>query len=61
MPRIIASIDAAPAGGRFWLEPDSGRVIRSELVVDSGNARAQDHRNIPATAEARRLGADIDG
>jgi hypothetical protein len=29
-----------PAGGRFWLEPDSGRVIRSELVVDSGNARA---------------------
>ena len=41
MPRIIASIDAAPAGGRFWLEPDSGRVIRSELVVDSGNARAQ--------------------
>ena len=40
MPRIIASSDAAPAAGRFWLEPESGRVIRSELTVDSANARA---------------------
>jgi len=40
LPRIIASSDAAPAGGRFWLEPESGRVIRSELSVDSANARA---------------------
>jgi hypothetical protein len=40
MPRIIASSDAAAATGRFWLEPDSGRVVRSELVVDSANARA---------------------
>ncbi len=40
MPRVIASTDAAPARGRFWIEPDSGRVVRSELVVDSANTLA---------------------
>jgi hypothetical protein len=35
MPRMIASRDDAAAGGRFWLEPGSGRVARSELLIDS--------------------------
>jgi hypothetical protein len=40
MPRIIASSDAAPATGRFWLDPVTGRIIRTELVVDSADTRA---------------------
>lgn len=34
-PRLITSKDAAAAGGRFWVEPDSGRVVRSELRLES--------------------------
>ena len=29
-----------PATGRFWIEPDSGRVLVSELTVDDRNVRA---------------------
>jgi hypothetical protein len=35
-PRLIASPDAAPARGRFWIEPESGRVLRSELSLETG-------------------------
>jgi len=35
-PRLIASPDAAPARGRFWIEPGSGRVLRSDLSLESG-------------------------
>ncbi len=37
-PRIIKSRDDAPTKGRFWIEPDSGRVVQSELVFESGGA-----------------------
>lgn len=33
MPRVLASPDNAAARGRFWIDPSSGRVIRSELRV----------------------------
>jgi len=35
MPRLIRTYDDAAASGRFWIEPDSGRIVRSELVIDS--------------------------
>jgi hypothetical protein len=35
MPRVIASRDDAAATGRFWIEPESGRIVRSELLIDS--------------------------
>ncbi len=35
-PRMIESSDAAPARGAFWIEPRTGRVVRSELLFDTG-------------------------
>jgi hypothetical protein len=35
VPRMINSPDATPARGRLWIEPDSGRVVRTELVLES--------------------------
>jgi hypothetical protein len=32
-PRIISTSDQAPARGRFWIEPDSGRIVRSEFSL----------------------------
>jgi hypothetical protein len=40
LPRVIQTRDDAPATGRFWIEPDSGRIVRSELVVDSAGTTA---------------------
>ena len=34
-PRLIGSVDNAPARGRFWIEPDTGRVLRTELEISS--------------------------
>ena len=34
-PRILASPDQAAGGGRFWLDPVSGRVLRSELSIQT--------------------------
>jgi hypothetical protein len=36
MPRLISSPDAAAARGRFWVEPGSGRILRSELSFETG-------------------------
>jgi hypothetical protein len=36
MPRVISSPDAAAARGRFWVEPGSGRILRSELSFETG-------------------------
>lgn len=30
-PRMITSSDGSPARGRFWIEPESGRVVATEL------------------------------
>lgn len=35
MPRTIKTSDNAAARGRFWIEPNSGRVLRTELAIDS--------------------------
>jgi hypothetical protein len=28
-----------PARGRFWIEPDTGRILMSEVILDADNAR----------------------
>jgi VWFA-related protein len=35
LPRIIRSSDDAAARGKFWIEPISGRVIRTELALET--------------------------
>ena len=40
IPRAIETRDNAAARGRFWIEPDSGRIVRSELVIDSSGMTA---------------------
>ena len=35
-PRMIESDDAAAARGTFWIEPRTGRVVKSELRFDTG-------------------------
>jgi hypothetical protein len=39
-PRMIRTGDGAAARGRFWIEPDSGRIVRSELSIDSMGMQA---------------------
>jgi hypothetical protein len=39
-PRLIETRDDAPAAGRFWVEPESGRIVRSELQMDSAGMSA---------------------
>lgn len=41
VPRMIRTVDDAPASGRFWLDPASGRVLRSELAMVSGGTRVR--------------------
>ena len=40
-PRMVRTVDDAPAAGRFWLEPDSGRVLRTEMTMTSGGVRVR--------------------
>jgi len=35
MPRMIGSTDDAAAQGAFWVEPDTGRILRSHLELTS--------------------------
>ena len=39
LPRLIMSGDDAAAGGRFWIEPESGRFVRSELAFETTNQK----------------------
>jgi hypothetical protein len=34
-PRIIWTVDGAAARGRFWIEPESGRITETELFVNT--------------------------
>lgn len=34
-PRLIGSVDNAPARGRFWIDRETGQVVRTELQIDS--------------------------
>jgi hypothetical protein len=38
-PRMVRTVDDAPASGRFWLEPESGPVLRTEMTMVSGGSR----------------------
>ena len=40
MPRLISSPLAAAASGRFWIDPASGAVVRSELTMSAPNVVA---------------------
>jgi hypothetical protein len=35
--------DDLPSRGRFWIEPGSGRVLMSELIVENSQVKAQIH------------------
>lgn len=39
-PRLVATVDDAPASGRFWIEEETGRVLQSEFRVVTGNLEA---------------------
>ncbi len=32
-PRVITTADGTPAGGRFWIDPTNGRVVRTQLML----------------------------
>jgi hypothetical protein len=35
-PRIVQTVDDAAARGRFWIDPASGRILQTELSIDTG-------------------------
>ncbi len=37
LPRLIRSSDDAAASGRIWLEPETGRVVRTEFVFKTSD------------------------
>ena len=39
-PRLIRSPQEVPASGRFWIEPTSGMIVRSELKISGANMSA---------------------
>ena len=39
-PRMIATRDRAAARGRFWLQEATGRIVRSELTIETMGVRA---------------------
>ena len=40
MPRVLRTAGDAAAEGKLWIEPDSGRVVRSELVMKADGLTA---------------------
>lgn len=40
LPRIIGTRDGAAAQGRFWIEEATGRVVKTELRITTGNTNA---------------------
>jgi hypothetical protein len=40
LPRMIGTRDGAAAQGRFWIEEATGRVVKTELRVGTGNTSA---------------------
>jgi hypothetical protein len=36
-PRLIATDDDSPSGGRVWIDPISGAVMRTELWIETAN------------------------
>ncbi len=51
LPRLIGSVDDAAARGRFWIEPASGRVVRSELALETSNP--QDSTTVSSKVRVR--------
>jgi hypothetical protein len=35
MPRMVKTIDDTPVEGKFWIEPASGRIVQTEMVLRS--------------------------
>lgn len=57
MPRIIRSADDAAARGRFWIDPASGRVLRTSLLFETRDDRISITSRIEvAFAPETRLG-----
>ena len=52
-PRILRSDNDAPARGTFWIEPASGRVLRTELVFQAPLNRGVRIETVTATIGVR--------
>ena len=61
MPRLISSPFDEAASGRFWIEPVSGAVVRSELTISAPNVSCDNHRDLRASAQSCGLVARVDG
>jgi hypothetical protein len=40
-PRMVRTVDDAPSSGRFWLDPETGRVFRTEMTMVSGGVKVR--------------------
>lgn len=40
LPRVIRTLDNAAAQGTFWIDEETGRVLRSELRISTGSTAA---------------------
>ena len=49
-----------PVRGRYWIEPATGRVFLSELVLDTDSPRGSHHRPLRGERHARALRAGRD-
>jgi hypothetical protein len=59
-PRIIGSDTGGPATGQFWIEPDTGIVIQSELKFSTGTGSKQTRATIRVRyARQPRLGLTL--
>jgi VWFA-related protein len=53
-PRLIHTIDDAPAQGTIWIDmSNGGRVVKTELAMESGGTRMQSVRSRTAVTYAR--------
>lgn len=46
MPRLIGSASDRPATGRFWIEPETGTIVQSELRFSTGERSSQTRATI---------------
>ncbi len=57
LPRIVQTPDNAAARGRFWIETATGRIMETELLVDTkSGGTGLNSRILVAYAEEPRLG-----
>lgn len=59
-PRLIGSASGRPAAGQFWIEPETGTVVQSELRFSTGDRSSQTRATISVRyARNERLGLTL--